>query len=45
MIRRKHRAVEFRWFLIAIDKAVPAELDMHLICENLATHKPPAITA
>jgi len=35
----QHRAVEFKRFLIAIDKAVPAELDVHLICDNLATHK------
>ena len=33
----------FRKFLVAIDKAVPAELDVHLICDNLATHKTPAI--
>ena len=42
-IHRKHRAVEFRKFLIGIDKAVPAELDVHLICDNLSTHKTPAI--
>ena len=42
-LHRKHRAVEFRKFLIAIDKAVPAELDVHLICDNLATHKTPLI--
>ncbi len=36
-------AVEFKRFLIAIDKAVPAELDVHLICDNLATHKTKAI--
>jgi transposase len=30
-------------FLTAIDKAVPAELDVHLVCDNLATHKTPAI--
>jgi transposase len=39
----KHRAVEFKKFLIAIDKAVPDELDVHLICDNLATHKTQAI--
>jgi len=44
-IHRKHRATEFRKFLIAIDKAVPAELDVHLICDNLSTHKTPAINA
>ena len=42
-LHRRHRAVEFKKFLIAIDKAVPAELDVHLICDNLATHKTPAI--
>jgi transposase len=42
-IHRKHRAIEFKKFLIAIDKAVPAELDVHLICDNLSTHKTPAI--
>jgi transposase len=38
-LHRKHRAVEYRKFLIAIDKAVPAELDVHVVCDNLATHK------
>ena len=42
-LHRKHRAIEFRKFLISIDKAVPAELDVHLICDNLSTHKTPAI--
>jgi transposase len=42
-IRRRHRAVEFKKFLVAIDKAVPAELDVHLVCDNLATHKTPAV--
>ncbi|MGW3467660.1 IS630 family transposase [Saccharopolyspora sp. NPDC000995] len=42
-IHRKHRAVEFKKFLARIDKAVPAELDVHLVCDNLATHKTPAI--
>ncbi len=42
-IHRKHRAVEFKKFLTRIDKAVPAELDVHLVCDNLATHKTPAI--
>jgi transposase len=42
-IHRRHRAAEFKKFLVAIDKAVPAALDVHLICDNLATHKTPAI--
>jgi len=31
---RRHRAIEFRKFLAAIDKAVPAELDVHLVCDD-----------
>ncbi len=42
-IHRQHRAVEFRKFLVAIDKAVPAGLEVHLVCDNLATHKTAAI--
>jgi len=40
-IRRRHRAVEYKQFLTAIDKAVPAELDVHIVCDNLSTHKTP----
>ena len=36
---RRHRAVEFRKFLDAIESEVPAELDVHLIADNYATHK------
>ena len=43
VISDQHRAVEFKKFLVAIDKAVPDELDVHLVCDNLATHKTPAI--
>jgi transposase len=42
-IHRRHRAVEFKKFLIAIDKAVPTDLDVHLVCDNLATHKTQAV--
>jgi transposase len=38
-LHRRHRAAEFRKFLVRIDKAVPAGLDVHLVCDNLATHK------
>ena len=38
-LHRRHRATEFRKFLVRIDKAVPAGLDVHLVCDNLATHK------
>jgi transposase len=44
-LHRQHRATEFKKFLITIDKAVPAELDVHLICDNYGTHKTPAIRA
>ena len=37
-LHRRHRAVEFKKFLVTIDKAVPAELDVHLVCDNYATH-------
>jgi transposase len=35
----RHRAAEFRRFLDAIDAAVPADLDIHLVLDNSATHK------
>jgi transposase len=44
-LHRQHRAIEFRKFLTATGKAVPAELDVHLICDNYGTHKTPAIRA
>jgi transposase len=42
-VHRRHRAIEFRKFLAAIDKAVPAGLDVHLVCDNYATHSTPEI--
>ncbi|WP_234545302.1 IS630 family transposase [Streptomyces shenzhenensis] len=42
-LHRRHRAAEFKKFLTKLDKEVPAELDVHLICDNYATHKTPAI--
>jgi transposase len=44
-IHRRHRAVEYQKFLTAIDKAVPDGLDVHIVCDNLSTHKTPAIKA
>jgi transposase len=40
---RRHRHQEFLKFLRTIDNAVPAELDVHLICDNYGTHKTPEI--
>jgi hypothetical protein len=37
-----HRAAEFRKFPVRIDKVLPAGLGMHLVCDNLATHKAPS---
>jgi len=37
-LHRRHRAIEFRKFLTAIDKAAPARLDVHLVCDSYATH-------
>ena len=42
-LHARHRAIEFKKFLIKIDKEVPAELDIHMILDNYATHKTPAI--
>jgi transposase len=42
-IHRRHRAVEFKKFLIKLDKDTPADLDVHLICDNYATRKAPAV--
>ena len=39
----RHRQVEFKKFLIRLDQEVPAELQVHLILDNYATHKTPAI--
>lgn len=40
---RRHRATEFIAFLARVDAAVPAELDVHLVMDNYATHKTPAV--
>jgi transposase len=38
-LHRRHRSVEFRRFLTKLDKEVPEDLDVHLVCDNYATHK------
>ena len=42
-LHRRHRPPEFKKFLNTIDKTVPADLDVHLVCDNYGTHKTPAI--
>lgn len=39
----QHRAEEFRRFLNLIDKQVPEGLDVHVVLDNVSTHKTPAI--
>lgn len=42
-LHRRHRAAEFKKFLAKIDKEVPADLQVHLILDNYATHKTPDV--
>ena len=39
----RHRHQEFLSFLRRLDDAIPAELDVHLIVDNYATHKHPKV--
>ncbi len=42
-LHRRHRAEEFKKFLTKLDKEVPTGLEVHLVLDNHATHKTPAI--
>lgn len=42
-LRRRHRAIEFRDFLNALDDRVPGDLDVHVIMDNYGTHKTASI--
>ena len=42
-VHRRHRTIEFKRFLAKIDAQVPADLAVHLVCDNYGTHKSPAI--
>ena len=42
-LHSRHRAIEFKQFLQTIDRAVPGELDVHVVLDNSSTHKTPAI--
>jgi transposase len=42
-LHARHRASEFHKFLQAIDREVPAHLDVHLVLDNSSTHKTPKI--
>jgi transposase len=41
--RRRHRAAEFLKFLQQIDASVPPGLAVHIVLDNLSTHKTPAV--
>ena len=41
--RQRHRHQEYLDFLRQIEKNVPAELDIHVIVDNYATHKHPRV--
>jgi transposase len=42
---KRHRASEFLDFLKQIDANVPGGLDIHIVMDNYATHKTPAVKA
>jgi transposase len=42
---RRHRAEEFRDFLDAVDAAVPAEAEVHVVLDNASIHKAPLVRA
>lgn len=42
-LHRRHRAEEFKKFLIKLEREVPDGLEVHLVLDNYATHKTPAI--
>jgi transposase len=44
-LHRRHRHQEWLRFLRKIDKSVPRELDVHVICDNYGTHKTPEVQA
>ncbi|WP_084700741.1 IS630 family transposase [Streptacidiphilus anmyonensis] len=44
-LHRRHRALEYKKFLVTIDKAVPLELDVHVVCDNYATHNTAEVRA
>ncbi len=41
--RQRHTAKDFTAFLNTIDRSVPGEVDVHLVLDNLATHKTPLV--
>ena len=44
-IRKSHTSVDFIAFLNKVNRNVPQDLDVHVILDNLSTHKTPAVHA
>lgn len=44
-LRKSHTAKDFIAFLNKVNREVPAELDVHVILDNLSTHKTPEVHA
>ena len=42
-IRARHTSADFIAFLNKVNRAVPAELDVHVILDNLSAHKTPSV--
>ena len=42
-LHARHRAIEFKRFLATLEREVPADLEVHLILDNYATLKTPAV--
>jgi transposase len=42
-LHQRHRAIEFKKFLVTLDREVPGGLDVHVVLDNASTHKTPAI--
>jgi transposase len=42
-LHSRHRAIEFKNFLIKIDREVPAEFEVHVVLDNASTHKTPTV--
>jgi transposase len=42
-LHQRHRAIEFKKFLITLDRDVPADLDVHVVLDNASTHKTPTV--
>jgi transposase len=44
-LKRQHRSIEFLSFLKEVDASVPADVPIHLVMDNYATHKTDKVKA